>query len=291
MLYFIINPIAGNGLSKKVFAEVSKKLDEKNIEYDYAYTEYEKHATVLAKSAYENGYKSIISIGGDGTVLEAASGIFYTDACLGIIPGGTGNDLIKAIGIPNDPLGALDVILNGHSKIIDAGLCDDRPFINSFGTGLDAHVVIETNRLKKVFKGSLAYLLGIFAAFFKFKPRLITVEFEDMKIEKEMMFLILANGTCIGGGIQVAPQAIMNDGYLDLVVIDKLPKTAILKYLKPLSEGRHENMSFMHTYKTKKAHVTSSMPLTIQIDGEVFFKESVDIKIQEKALKVYAQPE
>ena len=291
MHYFIINPVAGNGLSKKVFTKIADTLDSKNIKYSFTYTEYEGHATKLAESAKDKGVKSIIAIGGDGTVLEVASGLFYSDCAFGIIPGGTGNDFIKAVNIPMDPMGALDIILNGHTKTIDTGLCDDKPFLNAFGTGLDAQVVIQTNKVKKVITGFLAYIIGIFAAFFQFDPKTITIDAEDLHATQKMMFLSIANGICIGGGVKLAPQAILDDGYLDILIVDKISKFGILKYLPPLIKGKHLGMSVMHTYKTKKAHITSSTPLIIQIDGEILMKESATVSIREKSLKVYAPAE
>ena len=291
MHYFIVNPVAGNGLAKKVFEQISAHLNTQQIGYQYAYSQYAGHATELARAAKKNGLLSIIAIGGDGTVLEVASGLFYSDCSFGVIPGGTGNDFIKTLNIPSDPIGALNIILNGQTKIIDAGLCDDKPFLNSFGTGLDAHVVIETNKVKKVFTGSIAYIIGIFLAFITFKPKKMTLDTTDLHIEQEMMFLTMANGSFIGGGINIAPQAILNDGYLDISVIDKISKLHVLKYISRLMKGDHKDLFFMHKYKTKSAHITSTTPLVIQIDGEILMKETVDVSIQEKALKVYVVAE
>lgn len=211
-------------------------------------------------------------MGGDGTVLEVASGLFYSDCAFGVIPAGTGNDFIKAADIPMEPMGALEIILAGNTRIIDTGLCDDKPFLNAFGTGLDAQVVIQTNKVKKYFKGLFAYVIGILMAFIKFEPKMITIDAEDLHVTQKMMFLSLANGICIGGGVKLAPQAILDDGFLDILIVDKVSKLGVLRYMGPLIKGKHLGLPIMHTYKTKKAHITSPSPLIIQIDGEIIEK-------------------
>lgn len=291
MYYFIVNPVAGNGLSKKAAADIAKKLDSENIEYEIVYTSSKGHATELAAKAKDRGIKSIVAVGGDGTVLEVASGLFYSDCVLGIIPSGTGNDLIKALGIAKDPLLALEVILGGHIRIVDTGLCGDRPFLNAFGTGLDAQVVIKTNKVKKIFKGFLAYLAGIFMAFVTFDPPPITVETDKMHITQKMMFLSIANGICIGGGINIAPKAIPDDGFLDMLIIDKVSKPEVLRYLPTFMKGTHLGLPIVHDYKIKKVQIDSPMPLVIQIDGEVITESSVEVSIREKALRVFVPAE
>ena len=289
--YFIVNPVAGNGRAKNIFSELQKKLENMKTEYEFVFTEYEGHATQIAKEANAKGIKSIIAVGGDGTLLEVASGLFYSDCFFGIIPAGTGNDLIKALNIPANPLLALDIILKGNAKKIDAALCDDKPFLNTFGAGFDAQVVLQTNQTKKFMTGFPAYLLGLIIAFISYKPKMITVDSEELHIKQKMMFLNIANGRFIGSGIQVAPQAIIDDGSLDLVVVDKVSKLQVLKYFPAFMKGKHEKMFFLHKYKTKKAHISSSSPLIIQIDGEILMKDSVTVSIQEKALNVYVPTE
>ena len=103
MYFFILNPCAGRGRSVKVMQRVIEILEKKRTDFKVINTEYPGHATLIAKDAIKNGYKSIIAVGGDGTVMEVANGMIGAKATMGIIPAGTGNDFIKTVGIPNDP--------------------------------------------------------------------------------------------------------------------------------------------------------------------------------------------
>lgn len=160
-LFFILNPVAGTGRGAKYFPQLRAVLDAKGVDYGYARSEHPGHAVELTRQAVAAGEKRIIAVGGDGTVNEVASALYGTGVVMGILPLGTGNDLARTLGLPTEPLEALDVVLNGQVRPMDAGMANDCFFINAAGYGFDVDVLQRVEKYKKRLNGMLPYLLGI----------------------------------------------------------------------------------------------------------------------------------
>src|SRR5699024_4501777 len=154
-LLFILNPIAGGGKAKDLQGLIEEKMEESSQDYDIILTKKPKDATKIAENSNHN---TIIAVGGDGTVNEVAKGLINRGhGLLGIIPGGTGNDLSRILHISNDPLEAIDTILGRKVKEIDVGCANGHKFLNIGSIGFDAEVVINTDKLKNRVRGKFAY--------------------------------------------------------------------------------------------------------------------------------------
>ena len=149
MYLIIANPVAAKGRSLKKLEQVKKCLDEKGALYQVVYTEYPGHATELAAEHLKNGQKYFLSLGGDGTLVEIAKALIGTDGVLGVIPAGTGNDFIKALGIASTIESSMENIIKGNVRRIDVGKANDDYFINIAGTGFDVNVLENVEKVKK----------------------------------------------------------------------------------------------------------------------------------------------
>ena len=139
--FFIVNLIAGQGRCKEIFPKVKLELDRRKIQYDLHFTNEPMEAVDVAKMGIEAGFSHIVAMGGDGTFNEVANGLLGSDAMLAVIPAGTGNDFIRMLGIPSNPMQAIDTLLDGTTRTMDLGqVGDDRCFVNGLGIGLDAQV-------------------------------------------------------------------------------------------------------------------------------------------------------
>ena len=136
-LYFIVNPVSGSGRGRRDFARVEALLRERGAAYEAVYSEHPGHAVALARAAVEAGERCIIAVGGDGTVNEVASVLVNTGVVMGVLPFGTGNDLARVAGFPEDPEAAVDTLLAGRTRRMDAGMANDRFFLNVSGFGFD----------------------------------------------------------------------------------------------------------------------------------------------------------
>ena len=163
-LYFIVNPVSGSGRGRRDFARVEALLRERGAAYEAVYSEHPGHAVALARAAVEAGERCIIAVGGDGTVNEVASVLVNTGVVMGVLPFGTGNDLARVAGFPEDPEAAVDTLLAGRTRRMDAGMANDRFFLNVSGFGFDVDVLVNTERYKEKYNGMLPYMLGIIVA-------------------------------------------------------------------------------------------------------------------------------
>ena len=287
MLDLIVNPVAGNGLALSASRQIARELELRGLPFQVHETAYPGHATLLAREAAQRGGCTALSIGGDGTAYETACGLVFTQTSLGVIPAGTGNDFVKAIGLPRKPLDALGYILEHPARPVDMGRLNGQFFLNVCGAGFDVMVLDCAKPAKKYFKGLLPYLYGLIRAIFHYQPIPVKLTLEDGSvIEKKVLIASVANGRYIGGGIPIAPCALVDDGLLDLVIVNDVPRWKIPRYLPGLLGGRILSFPITERYLVKK--VTLESPgMRINIDGEILPMDRAEIAALPGALRVH----
>ncbi len=286
MIYVICNPVAGNGRGKKIGEQVQAELKKRGILHEFYLTESRDHATELAKKAAALGAEKVLAVGGDGTVLEVARGLIHTQTALCIIPGGTGNDFIKTIGIPKDPAAALEAALTNAPRKTDAVQLNDRLFLNEAGVGFDVSVLEYAQKAKKYCRGLLPYLYGVIRTIFSFSGiRLVCQLEEGETIEREILVLGVGNGRFIGGGIEIAPEAVPDDGLLDVVIVEKMKKPRMMQVLPLLLKGKI--LTFKETEWTRVKRLTfQGEHMSVNVDGEILPMDKAEISILPNALYV-----
>ncbi len=205
---------------------------------------------------------------------------------VGIIPVGTGNDFVRAAQVPIQPHSALDTIVAGYTKQIDVGKMDNRIFHNGVGIGFDAWVVNESLNIKKL-RGHAVYLYAIFKTLKNYKAPLMEVKYNDKSIIQKLFLITVGNGTSLGGGIKLTPFAQIDDGLLDLNIIQDVNKLKILQNLVKAYSGEHVNMPQVTVDKCKSIVVRSEDGLAVHADGELISCNMKEIKIHiiPKAIK------
>lgn len=283
----ICNPTAKSGEAEDASKKVCELLEKRGADYVLWKTEYPGHATELAKEAVEAGYKLIVAVGGDGTLRETALSVAKTDATLGIIACGTGNDFIRTSKIPLDLEKAVDVLLDGEDLTIDVGMANDEMFFNVAGFGFDVDVLDYTELYKpKCKNGSTAYLLGLARALFGLKQRKAKIIFEDGIIENNVLLAAAGIGRFYGGGIEVTPNADMSDGYLDICIVHDVNFFTILLILPKFLKGKHLGYKEVIYRKEKTVTIECEPESRIQVDGERMPGTPVTFRVIEKALKI-----
>ncbi|GHH97339.1 diacylglycerol/lipid kinase family protein [Neobacillus kokaensis] len=303
-MYFIINPKAGNGRCRKVWGKIELQLKDEQIPYLAFFTEYPEHAKQLARqiAAKNDHEKIIIAVGGDGTMHEVMNGIFkHKNITLGFIPGGTGNDYSRGFKIPADPASALKVLLRlSKSELvqIDTGkmtMEDGREeyFINNMGAGFDALIAYKVNhsRIKAFFNklslGRLVYVYLLLRELFTFKTATIDLSIDGYKHTfNQTWFVTVSNQPYYGGGMKIAPEAVPNDGFLDITVVHELSKWKLLLVFFSVFWGKHIYFSEVKTFKGKQVSIQSKEKLFVHGDGEHIGQSPLKIDIQVKAMQV-----
>ena len=269
MIDVIINPIAGNGLAKKIGEKMIEALKGKGLPCEAHYTNAPGHATILAKQAAMRGVETVLAVGGDGTAYEVASGLFKTKTALGLIPAGTGNDFIKSISLPKDPMKALEFILSHIPRPVDMGKINNQLFLNVCGTGFDVSVLEYTLKAKKLVRGMLPYLYGVIRTIFSFKPvHMRIVIDQNISLEGDYLQCSVANGRYFGGGIAISPTSQVDDGLLDVVVLKAIPNWKMFFYLPGLVMGKADTFSITSHYRCKDVHIEAP-GMRLNVDGEL----------------------
>ena len=278
----IVNREAGKKKYKTVVPKMLQKLEEigeKSIVY---YTQKKGHATQIANSLEKRVEKCrIYSVGGDGTLNEIINGINSLKNEVIAIPTGSGNDFIRSVSKTRDPIEIFLESLNKKSNEIDLIKINHKKCINIASMGFDADVVFNTNKYKKIplISGSVAYIIGIFHTLVVFYDYNLEIIIDGKKIKKDAMLTTFANGIYYGGGLMPAPNALIDDGEIDFVVIEKLSRLKIVKFLGLFKKGEHGSLKEVDFYKCKQIQIKADKVFRLNIDGEIFEDTKLDIEI------------
>jgi YegS/Rv2252/BmrU family lipid kinase len=288
----ILNPWAGRGAAGQRRGDLEAALTQAGVPFDLVTTHARGGATELAWQAIERGYDPIVAVGGDGTINEIVNGIKGAEtslgrrARLGIIPLGTGSDFIKTLdGVDaNDIAGGVRRIASGVLHTVDIGRVqvadgDTRYFINAVGMGLDAQVAAESLKLTRL-KGMAVYLVAIIRALANYRAHPMTVEYDGQRLHRRLLFASIANGRCQGAGFWLTPSALIDDGLLDLCLVDNMRLDQIIRHIPRLMEGTHTSLKQVTMGRARNIRVTCSAPLPVATDGEVISIAARDIIVE-----------
>ena len=284
--YCIVNPIAGSGKGKRNFLALKAVFERENIPYEVVFSNAPGHIQELTRAAVAAGERRIVCVGGDGSMREAASELVHTDAVLGLIPGGSGNDLCSAVGIPNDIEAAAKILIDGHMRPIDAGMANDTMFTNVSGIGFDVQVLYKTEFYKKRLNGMLPYFLGILGSLIHLNAFEITFAIDGEERKMNTILFCVANGQRFGGGMLVAPQSDISDGKFCICAVDKVSIFTFLHLLPSFIKGKHITKKPVHMYEGKTITVKSSKECVIELDGDLLERTPVTFRVLPGALKV-----
>ena len=285
MLYIIVNETAGSGAGAAAFRDVCALLREMKIPFRSDRTEAPGHAARLADAAVSAGETDIVCVGGDGTLSEVVNGIAGRFVTLYFVPCGTGNDFVKVLNLPKDPVEALRVQLAGSPRKIDIGRLNSLYFINVSGSGFDVEVLRQAARFKKLGKGILPYLLGIFAALRRFRALPVEIITEGKTEKAEVTIFSVGNGCYIGGGMKAVPHALPDDGLFDVVIARKFSRPAILRMLSKFIPGKHTSLPGIREFRCRE--ITFRCPgMVLDVDGELIPMDEARYQLLPGALGV-----
>lgn len=287
MLDIIFNPNAGHGLAKSFRPTVEKRLIAAGIEYRIHETNCEKDAIKIARDLTEAGSYNIIAMGGDGTVNEVLNGIIDPKkVTLGVIPCGSGNDFAASAGIPADACKAVDIIITSTPKYTDYMECSGVRGLNIIGTGLDVEI-LERCMQPGFLKGKFKYAVSLIITLFNFKSYKLRLGRDNKYTSHYGLILCAANGKQFGGGIKIAPEAAIDDGMMDIVLVDDIRGIKIIGALLKLMQGLITHQPYTLFERTSAVYADFDEPISVQIDGEIYKDMRFDIKLFHNELKMF----
>lgn len=266
-LLFIVNPISGVGRQRRIETLLKNNLNADLFDFEVAYTERVHHGTEIARHAAMNGsFDAIVAVGGDGSVNDVVNGIKGTDAVMGIIPCGSGNGLARNLKIPLTPAAAIKLINDFYVECIDTVKLNEYHYASIAGIGFDA-LVARKMKLAKV-RGFQAYANIIMADYPTYKESVFRMTIDGREIERPAWFISFANSNQFGYNTAIAPLARLDDGLIDVCIVDKvplahLPLTAPLVYLNHFEISQH-----VEIYKCHEVIVHNNDYRWVNIDGE-----------------------
>jgi YegS/Rv2252/BmrU family lipid kinase len=268
----IINPVSGTGArpgeARRRWELASSRLRARSLAPDVQLTEGPGHARALAAAARDAGAAVVVAWGGDGTVNEVASALVGTSTALGIVPSGSGNGLARELKLPRDPAAALDVALDGAERVVDAGELDGRIFVNIAGVGLDARIARRFADCGTRRRGLRLYVESTLRELTTFRADDLVLSCDGVESSVKPLILALANARQYGNGAIIAPDAKLDDGHLDLVVVQDRTWPATLRQIPKLFSGRIGAAPGVQITPVTELTLTSNVPLVYHVDGE-----------------------
>ena len=292
----IINLTAGGGKPRPHLKTIFEYLKENGFNFKVSYTSHHGEAIELAQKAADKGIDLIVSIGGDGTVNEIVNGIMKSknDPSLGIIPLGWANDFIKSTDIPSDIIEACKILIKGKTKKIDIGVINNQIyFANICGIGFDAEVALLANKMKSKHPNLriLSAFVYIFATVKKllspFSYHNVKIKFDGQEIHSKILFIAISNGKIYGGRFKITPEAILDDGLLEVCVVEEMGRFKYLSIIPKVFKGTHASIKGVNFYRAKEVIIQSSETILAQVSGEVIEgQKEFNITLLPKSLKL-----
>jgi YegS/Rv2252/BmrU family lipid kinase len=276
-LALIVNPAAGGGRARRALAEVQQELTRLGLEHRAELTRGLDHARELASVASAAG-EVAVAFGGDGLVSAVAGALKYSDGVLGVLPGGRGNDLARTLGISLQPRAACGVLATGVVRSLDLCEVDGKTFIGIASCGFDSDANRIANRARLV-GGNLVYAYGALCALITWRPATFTVALDDEVRRTVTGYSVAAaNSKAYGGGMLLAPDASLQDGLLDVVIVSHTPKLRFLRLLPTVFSGAHVKQDNVEVLRGRIVQISASRPFTMYADGDPIAELPVTVR-------------
>ncbi len=293
-LVVVANPAAGHGRAGRLIGKVTTGLHRLRVPHEIRVSESGSDLERLAHAAAEGGARIVAALGGDGTVSLAANGILGTGAALAALPAGTGDDFAKAIGA-----GKLDtaVELLANPKIVDIDVievttgAEKRSFVNISGAGFDSEVNETANGMTVKLGATGTYIAALLKTLSRYSPAAFTIQVDDERMELDAMLVEVGNGRWTGGGMKVLPNALMNDGLLDVCIVEALSKPAFLKAFPRVFLGTHTTHPKVRMRTGTRVQVEANRRVLVYADGELVGSLPAIFEVRPAALPVVVGPD
>ncbi len=293
-LVVVANPAAGHGKAGRLIGKVTTALHRLRIPHEIRIAESGTDLERLARAAAESGARIVAALGGDGTASLAANGILDTGAALAALPAGTGDDFAKAIGA-----GKLDtaVELLADPKIVDIDVievttgAEKRSFVNIAGAGFDSEVNETANGMTVNLGATGTYIAALLKTLSRYSAAAFTIQVDDERMELDAMLVEVGSGRWTGGGMKVLPNAVMNDGLLDVCIVEALSKPAFLRAFPRVFLGSHTTHPKVRMRTGTRVQVEANRRVLVYADGELVGSLPAIFEVRPAALPVVVGPD
>lgn len=287
MYHIIVNPQGGKGKSLKALTTVEEIFKNNNAQYVVHKTEYAGHATEIARELSKTPDTNIVVMGGDGSFHEVLCGIDnFDNVTLGLIACGSGNDFIKKSGHSTKIKDAVQTILNGKVGFVDYMELGKYRCLNVGGGGMDVDVLLKYANCKTL-KGKAAYYYSLFYTLLHTRFHHLRITADGVTKDTSVFMIGVGNGGFIGGGIPICPNAIVDDGLLNVGYVSEMKKSKIIFRLFKFLKGKHVGTDWGGEYTAKKVTIEALDDSRFELDGEIIEDTKLDIEVVHNKLKMF----
>lgn len=289
----LVNPNAGQKKGTTTALQAKKLFENSGITLEMKFSTKAGEMLELSKKAVNATWDGIVAVGGDGTLFEIINGMMQVDESLpiplGIIPVGTGNSFSRELKLKSLE-DTVQRILTGKTIQVDLGKCECSDdifyFINLLGFGFVSDVAHKANDYKKL--GALSYIIGVLIITAKLSSYHLELEIDGQKYERENCFVEICNSTKTGGDMLMAPMAQINDGLLDVIILNKINRRRLLAAFPKIFKGTHLELPEAETFKAKKIVARPAIPKILTPDGEIKGQTPITVTVLPQKIKIFA---
>ena len=290
----VVNPTAGRGKAGKLVGRADRILHELGVDHVMRVSESAEDLERKVRAAAVEGAVVVAVLGGDGSVSAAANGLLGTDATLAVFPGGTGDDFAKTIGagrfnsavrLTADPkIRKVDVVRLTMGTVV-------RHFVNVAGAGFDSEVNETANAMKMNLGSTGTYVAAVLKTLSRFSPAHYEIGIDDLELSLDAMLTVIGSGISYGGGMKVLPTASLDDGVLDVCIVEALSKTAFLLAFPRVFNGSHTQHPKIQMHRGRRITLEADRPMRIHADGEQVGPLPAVFEVVPAALPVVVGPD
>jgi diacylglycerol kinase (ATP) len=293
----IVNPVSGSDSGPDYLRTINERLREWVGDMDIVMSVAPDDPLQAGERAARDGYDHLFIAGGDGTLNQVLNGVARVEGALsnltfGLIPLGTGNDFANALGLPEKVDEAIKILQEGHTVAVDVGVLNDRYFINVSAGGFIAEVSDAINPQLKTVAGKLAYLIGGAKVLLDYEPVNLWLQAVEKggttRRDLSLQMYAVCNSRLVGGGRLIAPDAVINDGWLDVCVVEPMPMLEFIGLLTRVSSGDHVDDKRVAYFRACELELRFGRTIKVNTDGEVLQADRCHYRIRPGAARFLA---
>ncbi len=284
-IVYIVNPVSGKGKQSGIGKIITRETSDPGIRFEVLFTEYPGHAKDLARKAVSGGATVVVAVGGDGTVNEVANGLVGTDCILGIVPTGSGNGLARHLGLPLRFRDAIRIVNAGKQARIDTATLNGRLFLSVAGAGFDA--VVAKRFAAAGQRGFLTYARTAIQAYLNYRQRKFKLIADGEEHVRKGIFVSFANSNQFGNNVSVDPLAELDDGYLDVCVVRKIPFFSLMFLAPAVFLKQIHKTRYVEIIRAKEIFLERKKGKYVHLDGDPWKAgKQIHVKISPLSLSV-----
>jgi YegS/Rv2252/BmrU family lipid kinase len=265
--HLVLNPWAGKGRAGGLRASVSRFLEDRGLRPVWHITKESGDAGGIVRRLPEE--VPVVAVGGDGTVHEVAAACAGTGRIMGVLPAGSGNDYVKALGVGTSLRRALGVLVGGRVRVVDTAEVNGVPFNNGLGIGFDAEVAAGVAEAPAYLGGTGRYLWSVGRLLKDFRCHEARLELDGEVIEARTILVAVAIGTTYGSMFRLTPDAVLDDGLFDVIWSEEVNRAEVLRLIPSALRGTLSERRKVHTARARKVEIALSEEVPAHVDGEM----------------------